>query len=138
MSEIETKSKLEMQSFYFPEYSMKFSGGSISKVSFSHKISYLPNGNDRNQIKVQILTTIVSEEKNLELSLTALGTFRLDGKDLSDKTAEQILKKNTVSIMFPFVRSQVSLLTTQPGLVPILLQPIDVNALVDGDSKKSE
>ena len=36
-----------------------------------------------------------------------------------------IIKKNTVAIMFPFVRSQISLLTTQPDMVPIVLPPIN-------------
>ena len=40
--------------------------------------------------------------------------------------------------MMPFIRSQVSLLTTQPGLTPILLQPIDVNALVDNAPTESK
>ena len=36
-----------------------------------------------------------------------------------------IIEKNTIAIMFPFVRSQVSLLTTQPNMVPIVLPPIN-------------
>lgn len=38
---------------------------------------------------------------------------------------ESIIKTNTVAIMFPFIRSQVTLLTTQPGMTPIVLPPIN-------------
>ena len=38
---------------------------------------------------------------------------------------ENIIKNNTVAIMFPFIRSQVTLLTTQPGMTPIVLPPIN-------------
>ena len=38
---------------------------------------------------------------------------------------ENIVKTNTVAIMFPFIRSQVTLLTTQPGMTPIVLPPIN-------------
>ena len=31
----------------------------------------------------------------------------------------------TVAIMFPFIRSQITLLTTQPGMTPIVLPPIN-------------
>ncbi len=40
---------------------------------------------------------------------------------------ENIVKTNTVAIMFPFIRSQVTLLTTQPGMTPIVLPPIQQN-----------
>ena len=41
------------------------------------------------------------------------------------KKEESIIKTNTVAIMFPFIRSQVTLLTTQPGMTPIVLPPIN-------------
>jgi preprotein translocase subunit SecB len=41
-----------------------------------------------------------------------------------------ILKKNSVAIMFPFIRSQVSLITTQPGMIPVQLPLVDVNKMV--------
>lgn len=49
-----------------------------------------------------------------------------------------LIKKNTVSIMFPYVRSELTLLTTHPGFSPIQLPPINVNKLIsdmenDGD-----
>ncbi|MDE6504883.1 MAG: protein-export chaperone SecB [Clostridia bacterium] len=86
---------------------------------------------DKLQVKVQIDLTLESENGEFKLYLQTLGVFKLNKPDdMSDELADDILKKNTVAIMFPFIRSQVSLLTTQPGMSPILLQPIDVNALL--------
>ena len=48
------------------------------------------------------------------------------------------MKKNTVAIMFPFIRSQVSILTTQPGMIPIVMPPININALVEDMKKQIE
>lgn len=45
--------------------------------------------------------------------------------DEYDKMEESIIKSNTVAIMFPYIRSQVTLLTTQPGMIPIVLPPIN-------------
>lgn len=36
-----------------------------------------------------------------------------------------------MAIMFPYIRSQISLLTTQPGLHPGQLPPMNINALLD-------
>lgn len=131
----EIKSKLEMLDLYFPAYSFTYKkeNRKSEKMSLSahHHIDYAENVNDKNQVKIQIETTITDEENALELNVKTLAFFKLDDSDLKKETIDQILKKNTVAIMFPFIRSQVSLLTTQPGIMPIMLSPIDVNALVD-------
>lgn len=46
-------------------------------------------------------------------------------------TFETIFKKNTIAIMLPYIRSEVTLITAQPDTSPILLPAIDVNELVD-------
>ena len=33
--------------------------------------------------------------------------------------------------MFPYLRSEVTLLTSQPGMVPIVLPPLNINNLMD-------
>ena len=40
-----------------------------------------------------------------------------------------IINTNTVAIMFPFIRSQVTLLTSQPGMIPIILPAINTQKL---------
>ena len=40
------------------------------------------------------------------------------------------LKPNAVAIMFPFLRSQISLLTTQPDMIPVVLPAININKLL--------
>ena len=44
---------------------------------------------------------------------------------------ETILKKNTVAILFPYVRSALTLLTAQPGMEPVVLPALNINALID-------
>ena len=80
-------------------------------------------------VKYFINTRAVNEEENLKLYIQAVGFFKLNSEDMTEEISEQILKRNTVAIMFPFIRSQVSLLTTQPGLMPVMIQPIDFNSI---------
>ena len=125
------KSALEMQDLFFSEFSFAQKRSSaIKKISTNIAVSYATKVDDKNQVKVQIDLTIKDEGEELSLFLRAIGYFKLILEDEDDMLAEQILKKNTVSIMLPYIRSQVSLLTTQPGLTPIMLQPIDVNELI--------
>ena len=92
------------------------------------------------KLKVQVSTKITDNEEKLELNLDTVAFFKLNnqGEKISEQTAEQILKKNTVAIMFPFIRSQVSILTTQPGMIPIVMPPININALVDDMQEPKE
>ena len=47
----------------------------------------------------------------------------------SDDYSKEVINTNTVAIMFPFIRSQVTLLTSQPGMVPIILPAINTHKL---------
>ena len=46
-----------------------------------------------------------------------------------------MLEKNTLAIMFPYLRSYISIITTQPGMNPIVLPAMNIIALVN-DQKK--
>lgn len=63
------------------------------------------------------------------IDVSLVGVF-----DIKADTAEQfqtLLHYNTVAMMMPYIRSQITLLTAQPGLAPLVMPPIDVNKLVD-------
>lgn len=105
------------------------------KLTPTFNVNYSENSNNRNQIKVQIDTCIKDSEGNYRLTLSTIGIFELDKEGVAEDIAQSILKKNTTSIMFPYIRSQISLLTTQPGIQPILIPPINVNALVKDENE---
>lgn len=46
---------------------------------------------------------------------------------------DDLLKKNAVAILLPFVRAQLTLLTAQPEMDPIVLPAFNVNALLEKD-----
>ena len=130
------KSKLEMLDLFFSDFSMKYNKKSGKRnINTSFKVNYAEKKDDKNQVRIQIETNIKDDNECLELNLTTIAFFKLNREGINEETATGILRKNTVAIMFPFIRSQISLLTTQPGMTPIMLQPLDVNALVDGEEE---
>ena len=44
-------------------------------------------------------------------------------------------RKNTIAILFPYVRSYISIITTQPGMTPIVLPAMNIVAMIN-DQKK--
>ncbi|MDR2572677.1 MAG: protein-export chaperone SecB, partial [Oscillospiraceae bacterium] len=56
-----------------------------------------------------------------------IGIFIIDSPEpINDIVAATLYKDNTVAIMFPYIRTQLSLLTTQPGITPITIQPMNI------------
>lgn len=45
---------------------------------------------------------------------------------------EKLIKYNTVNILYPYLRAAVTQLTSQPDIKPVILDPVDVIAFVDG------
>lgn len=122
-----------MLDLYFSKYSFAYdkSKGLPSELMTTFSVTQSVKSDDKNQVRVVIDTSLADEDRIFVLDLQTIGYFRLNAADLEEDIAAEILKKNTVSIMFSFIRSQISLLTTQPGITPVMLQPIDVNALMD-------
>ena len=116
------KSDLKMENFHFVECSIirnsVIENGPLL-FDLEKEISELNNGG----YNVTLTLTIAKEQGDLSVKVVASALFFMDNSDV--ELVRSIMETNTVAIMFPFIRSQVSLLTTQPGLTPIVLPPIN-------------
>ena len=116
------KSELKMDDFHFVECSIKrkavIENGALS-FDLQKEIHELEDGS----YSVILTFTIGKEKADLVVKVVAAAQFRMDNDDV--ELVRSIMETNTVAIMFPFIRSQVSLLTTQPGMTPIVLPPIN-------------
>ena len=76
-----------------------------------------------------VLTVNKEEEYNLEISLT--GYFSInDNNMLTDEETMFIVRNNTVAILMPYLRSEVSLVTAQPNMECIVLPVFNINNLL--------
>lgn len=80
-------------------------------------------GNHKYNVEARL--TISKEDFRLELIASTTFLYEVDNYERE----ESIVNNNTIAIMFPFLRSQVSLMTTQPGMMPIVLPPINTAKL---------
>lgn len=86
--------------------------------------------NESQQYKVSLTAEIWSADSDVvSMKIKIYGIFSCQHENPEVK--EQLLKKNTVAILFPYLRSQICLVTTQPNNVPITIPPININALFD-------
>lgn len=77
-----------------------------------------------------ILTGDKKEEYEFTISLT--GIFRIDNSEkLDDKIAQNLINKNAVAILMPYLRSELTLLTSQPETDSVVLPPFNINKMFD-------
>ena len=126
-----TQCKIQMLDLYFSKYSFnQVRGKEDTDYTTSFKIEYAINSSDTTKVKVTIDTTVANSSETIKLDLQAVGIFQIDNNDIDEETYDHLIKTNTVAIIFPFIRSQVSLLTTQPNMKPIIIPPINIDILI--------
>ena len=70
------------------------------------------------------------EEYDIHISLT--GFFMIENKEqLEEKMVNDLLSKNTVAILMPYLRSEVTLLTAQPDTESVVLPPFNINKMLE-------
>lgn len=94
-------------------------------VQFEHQLTKL----DQEQYEVFLSTTVSDVNETIYVNVKGRSIFstKQENKDL--------LEKNTIAIMFPYIRSYISSITTQPGMTPIVLPAMNIVAMIN-DQKR--
>ena len=94
-------------------------------VQVERKLNKLDDG----FFEVLLETTVSDEEEKVFVNVKGRAIFSTQQENMD------ILEKNTIAIMFPYIRSYISIVTTQPGMNPIVLPAMNIVAMVN-DQKK--
>lgn len=119
----------------------------FDKIEFNRK-GFKNNEELKFAIQVQIgtiedstykVTLILQGDKKeeFEFLISLSGFFEIDKNDyLSDERKHDLINKNAVAILMPYLRSEVSLLTAQPEMDCVVLPPFNINKMLDGRNKE--
>lgn len=123
-----SSSVLKLKNFYFSN--IKFDRVSeIKDLNYSDKELEIGFRKEHDftdsKLTLKIFLKVVLPDR-FELELTSIGEFECEGGS-NDTTL--LFLKNATAIMFPYIRSEITLLTSQPNLKPIIIPPININAL---------
>lgn len=122
--------KLKIKDLHFTSFDFRQDNTIKGKteVIFSFRVSY-KKITAKSQI-VKLGAKVQTADNRLELNISMQATAELIKEGLLDiDLCQSILCQNPVAIMFPYLRSEIVLLTSQPGLLPIQLPIIDVTTL---------
>lgn len=103
---------------------------SDEEPKFSFQISS-GKKNDEDIYKVTIeLMVEKDKEYDIEISLSGFFSINVD-VEAEEGYVRSLINKNAVAILMPYMRSELSLLTAQPGVECIVMPPININAMME-------
>lgn len=127
-----TTSILKLNGIHFNELSFKRRDSTDSVTDdceLTRKIVDIDVDNFTVELNFKLSTSI------FEMSISLEGKFNIVCEDALMK--ERLKKNNTISILFPYIRSEVTLLTSQPEMTPVIIPPININKLIDESTTKT-
>lgn len=104
----------------------------FNDIGFNIKQS-LFEGNDGSLYKVTVISEIKSlNTDELYIKVVTSGYFSFDQtEEINPETKDILLRRNTLSILFPYIRSFITTITSQTGMKPIIIPPININTLLE-------
>jgi preprotein translocase subunit SecB len=88
--------------------------------------------------RYKVTLDLHGEKKNeYTVQLVLTGYFDFEGQDdtVTDELRDELIKSNTVAIMMPYLRSELSLLTAQPNVDCVVLPPLNVVQMMKDEEK---
>jgi len=122
-------SVLTLKNLYFEKINFERDIDLPSEIKTRFETEYKENGNE---IEVKLICSVKTDTK-VSLNVSLVGIF--ENGEQNEELREEINKINTVSIMFPYLRSELSLITAQPNFLTIDLPVFNINELLKANGE---
>ena len=122
------KSILTLEEIKIVDSVFKRSEDNVDDLSLGLDIDRSIEKMSENKYKISLVVRICDDDNKLNVYVKCIGIFTIE------RYEQSLIERNALAIMFPYVRSYISTITTQPGMSPIVLPAINIVALLN--SKK--
>lgn len=131
MTQTLQESVLELKELVFDEiHFVRHGFKNENKPSFTLGIAIEENKKD-DMYRV-VLQLEGKKEKEFSSQITMSGYFAFRAcNDYSEEDKKEMINRNAVAILMPYLRSELSILTAQPNTDSIVLPPFNINSLFD-------
>ena len=126
-----SESVLKLKRIYFKE--LNFSRKDVEKSNIDVNVEKKQSTD--NEYEITLNLSIANSEEKYTVNVSIVGVFEFS-ENADEVTKNIIIEKNTISILFPYVRSQVTLLTSQPDIKPMIIPPLNINNLIKNINNK--
>ena len=118
---------LSLINFYFEKCSYERRSDPIpdnGRINYSFNFDRSITKIDDSVWKVSLQSNVSTNNNEVEMHIRVVGVFTVNADD--NKLKSSLISKNTVAILFPYLRSQITLITAQSGLPPVVLPLLNV------------
>lgn len=123
------ESPLVLKNIMITEGTFKRSEDSLEDVELQVKVSHNVNQISDREYKIILELSVADPQGKLSVFVKGMAIFETEQK------TRTLIERNTLAIMFPYFRSYVSTLTTQPGMMPIVLPAMNIIAMLTEKDK---
>lgn len=123
------ESSLVLKGFEIIESTFRKEGILTDDLKLEVQVNHNLNEQSAGIFEILLEITISDIDKKLYVNVKGRAVFATQQEN------REILEKNTIAIMFPYFRSYISLITTQPGMNPIVLPAMNIVAMVNDQRK---
>lgn len=89
-------------------------------------------GLDKNDIYKVTLVLNGTKQDEYSIVISLSGFFEVKTQEeLGDKLVQDLINKNAVAILMPYLRSELTLLTAQPDTDSVVLPPFNINKMFE-------
>lgn len=123
------ESPLVLKNIMITEGTFKRSEDSLENVELQVNVSHNVNQISDREYKIILELSVADPQGKLSVFVKGMAIFETEQK------TRTLIERNTLAIMFPYFRSYVSTLTTQPGMMPIVLPAMNIIAMLTEKDK---
>lgn len=123
------ESPLVLKNIMITEGTFKRSEDSLEDVELQVNVSHNVNQISDREYKIILELSVADPQGKLSVFVKGMAIFETEQK------TRALIERNTLAIMFPYFRSYVSTLTTQPGMMPIVLPAMNIIAMLTEKDK---
>ena len=123
-------SSLILKEMVFDKIEFERKGFKSNKELEFHLQVQIGSGADNTYKVTLVLNAKKPDEYDIVISLS--GFFELEGREeMDDNMVQNLISKNTVAILMPYLRSELTLLTAQPNTESVVLPPFNINKMFE-------
>ena len=125
------QSPLILEKIEITESTFKKKDVSLDELELGVRVEHNVENIGEDEYEIVLNTTVSDENENIYVNVKGKAMFRTQQKNMD------MLEKNTIAIMFPYIRSYISIITTQPGMPPIVLPAMNIIAMINDQKGKN-
>ena len=125
------ESPLILEKIEITESTFRKKDFSLDELELGVRVEHSVENIGEDEYEIVLNTTVSDENENIYVNVKGKAMFRTQQKNMD------MLEKNTIAIIFPYIRSYISIITTQPGMPPIVLPAMNIIAMVNDQKGKN-